>query len=498
MRDRLGGPSLRSDGERRLRWALAALAAGLVVAGGTSLLGTGGAAADSAPGQGSSYAQLLQVTPHEWSLAVGAVFGEALAGHTDTVARAQSQGMDLGAVGQSAQGYNCGNPPNQYIYNAVPEPLETETGQQGADQGVTQSPSQSDYFATEYVKATSAPYGEADTTYAGPVADPTNAFAVTGMRSKAWSGNVNGVNEAGATSDIASLDIGGVVVLDGLHWEVLYPTGAQPTASFSIAHAIISGTALPTTADLSAVQGAINQALGTIGLQVQLPVNTEAQGIDFLSPLQVEVVPNATRDAVLDPAVTGLQPVYYQMANGLENGFSTDQSPYSGLGQVEATPPGQQLEAGLCQTDTPITVTDITVASFDGGGYFNAALGGVNATSSTLPANSYNLSEFSAYSLPGSTTYIPGTGAASGTTPGILGTPAATAATSATSAGGGSSSPAQRAATGLRLASRQHGGTPAGGPLLAAGLGGLGLMALLAEGDRRMMRRAQRTAIIEE
>jgi hypothetical protein len=37
----------------------------------------------------------------------------------------------------------------------------------------------------------------------------------------------------------------------------------------------------------------------------------------------------------------------------------------------------------------------------------------------------------------------------------------------------------------------------ASGPLLAIGLGGLGLLALLVEGDRRMMRRARGRLMFE-
>src|SRR5580704_8803558 len=64
----------------RARWAAAPLLspflfAFLVSSGNVA----GNAGADQNPTTGSSYAQLLQVAPHEGSLAVGAIFGEALA-----------------------------------------------------------------------------------------------------------------------------------------------------------------------------------------------------------------------------------------------------------------------------------------------------------------------------------------------------------------------------------------------------------------------------------
>ena len=463
------------------------VSAALVLAGVTSLIGTSGAAADQSPGQGSSYAQLLQVTPHEGSLAVGAVFGEALAGHTNTFARAQSQGLDLGAVGQAARGYNCGAPPQQAVYDAVPDPLQTETGAPGAAQGQTDSPSKSDYFSTEFVKADSTPYGEADTTYGGPVADPTNAFTVSGLHSKSWSGVVNGVNEAGATADIASLDIGGTVHLDGLHWETLYPTGGTPTGSFTIGHVTIAGTTLPTSQDLGQVQAAVNQAIGAIGLQLQLPTLTVAQGIASVPPLEIDVVPNATRDGIVDPVITNptVQGGVFQITNGLENGFANDNPPLNSLGQTESGANGQQLAQALCQSDTPITVLDVTVASFDGGGYFNAALGGVNASSSVLPPNSYDLAAlgFGSLDTPGSSQFTPGDAGSLGTAGLASSLPSGGASTP--------SAPLSSSATPARLDRGALSGSA--GPLLGVGLGGLGLLALLVEADRRKMRRAQRT-----
>ena len=491
-RDRVVG-----GGRARRRWgrrSIGAASAVLLLAGIAALGGGARASADQSPGQGSSYAQSLQVTPHEGSLAVGAVFGEALAGHTNTFARAQSQGLDLGSVGVSMKGYNCGQAPQQQVSDAVPEPLQTETGAQGADQGQTQGPDKSDYYSTEYVRATGTPYGEADTTYAGPMADPTNAFSAAGMHTKSWSGLVNGVNEAGATSDIKSLDVGaGAVVLNGLHWEARAPTGGTPTGSFSIGQAIIGGTPVPNPGDLSAVMSAANQALGSIGVQLQFPQSALTQGIEAVSPLEVDVLPNSTRDGLVDPGVTAAQGPYFQVTNGLENGFGSDQPPANQLGQAETGPSGQQLAAALCQSDTPITVLDITIAAFDGGGYFNTALGGVNATSSVLPANSYNLSALGLGSLT-----TPGSTDLSGGTAGSLGSDGSGSVTGGSpgSQGGGSTG-----GQGGGTAARSLGpfsDVAASGPLLASGLAGLGLLGFLVEADRRKMRTAQRTITFEE
>jgi hypothetical protein len=484
----------RGKGRRRLRWGLAAASAGLVASGVVVLAGGADAHAQTpgsvSPGQGSSYAQSIQVTPHEGSLAVGAVLGEALAGHTGDYARAQSQGLDLGAVGTSIKSYNCGQPPNSTAAAAVPSPLEVETGQPGAAQGVTDTNPQQTYGATEYAQATSTPYAEADTTYGDLNGQ---YFVVAGAHSRAWSGIVDGQRVAGATSDISQLSIaGGAVVLDGLRWSSVYPStgSAQPSGSFSLGSAEIMGKAAP-TADLSALQNAANTVLGVIGVQLQLPQVTDAGGIVSVSPLQVVVVPSSTRDALLDGVLNAIAPQYNQLANDLENGFSPSEP--------------SNLQQALCQSDTPITVADVALASIDGSGFFNAALGGVNASSSDLASNPFTLGlpSFS-FGSPGSTVSTPGSAPSSGvaavSAPLASGSglvPTATPAAAATGATAGSASgAAPNGAT--QEAVPASAGFASGGPLLALGLAGLGATLLLAALERRAMKGPAAKAAFED
>lgn len=498
----------RSLSSHKIRWALAAAAVGMVGVGIASSVVTEPAGAAVSPGVGASYAQGFQVTPHEGSLAVGGVFDEALAGHTDEIARAQSQGLDLGAVGTSIKGYNCGSPPTA-LANYVPDPLQAETPSSGGKATSTAGPSPSDNNSdgsTEYVLANSSPYGEADTTFGGTIAAPANLITIAHVASKAWSGMVNGNRVAAATTDIGQVTIAGTVTLSGLHWEATFPSGAsaKPNSSFGINKVTVAGQSIP-TADLSAVADAANQVLTKLGIVLVFPSSTAAQGIQFESPLQVEVVPNNTRDGITDPIITGVVGQNeYPIANGLENGFANTSAPYNALAPLEqgaSGSPQQQLEAALCQSDTPITVADITVAAFTAGGYFNLGLGGVNATSGALPVNPYSLSAFAPFSLPGSTQVIPGSAA----TPGVAATPGSsggspTAATPSISTSGatpGASTAASPAApvSVSPAASIAH---AASGPLLGIGLGVLGLLGLLAELDRRSIRRTVHSAVFEE
>ena len=471
---------------------IGAVSGAMTITGALGLGPVSNAGAAVAPGIGTSYAQSFQVTPHEGSLAVGVVLGEALAGHTNNVARAQSQGEDLGSVGLAMQGYNCGQAPSATQVALVPLPLQAETPASGGVEDKTQDPTTGaqktspSYFppsfgSTEHVLTNGTPYGEADTYYG--LLDGSGAFKVSGMASKAWSGLVDGKRVAAATSDIGTLDIAmGAVVIKGLHWEVAYPSGGsgQPTGSFSIGQLTLGGKPVP-TGDPSAALNAANQVLTNLGIQIGVPTSTQVMGLQAVGPLEFRWVPNAARDAIVqkvsNPAAQALHPI----EDGLENGFPNEP---------------KQLAEATCQSDTPITVADITIASFTGAGYFNMALGGVNATSGDAPVNPYDLAQFQATSVAGLNQSIAGTAATPGT-PGALGTGASQLGASAPTALGGGAAPSTGITGGSRPIRRAAAVGHASGPLLAIGLGGLGLLALLVEGDRRMMRRARGRLMFE-
>jgi hypothetical protein len=451
-----------------------------MIIAGTVGIGTGSrAGAAVAPGVGTSYAQSFQITPHEGALAVGLVLGEALAGHTNNVARAQSQGEDLGSIGLSLEGYNCGKQPSDQQKALIPQALQAETPPGGAPDEKTLQPTDGldkaspnswppSWGSYEHVLANGTPYGQADTSY-GEING--GGFTVAGMKSKAWSGMINGQREAGATSDVGLIDLAGGVVIKNMHWEVHFPSGgsAPPSASFSIGQLTIGGQAVPTN-DPSAALDAANKVLGNLGILLEAPKATFAQGVQFMSPLAVEEVPNENRDAVLKAVVNPAGQAENPIANGLENGFGNGEP--------------QPLVDALCQSDTPITVADITIASLDGGGYFTTAFGGVNATSGDAPYNPFNLSKFQASSSLGSSQVLGGTAAIAGT-PGTPGTPPADTGQQTAVLG----TKQGRGNGGAKFAAAVH--HKPNGPLLAIGLGGLGLLALLAEADRRVIRRTQ-------
>lgn len=419
------------------------------------------------PGRGNALAEGVAVLPRQGSLAVGIIFGEALAGHTNSEAKAQSQDIDLGSIGTSLTSSNCGKPPT-LTPDQIPQPLLVESGEPNAAKGTTQS---------DYGGAFSK-FGQADVTPYAKSVTVVAPFAIAGVLSvgggtvTSWSGMVKGERVAGATADVSGITFPGGTSVSALHWEATFPStgSAKPAGTFSIGHAVINGTAVPTQ-NAATVLAQLNNAVSPLGFQINQPQVHVTSGIQFVDPLGISVVPNSTRDGVLGGVIAGIQPVRSQAVAALLSAY--------------------------CQANTGVTVADIAIGSISGAGSFSLLFGGAQASSGEVAANTFNLN-------------LPALGAGGvelGSTPGTDGT-------GSTDAGAGAlPSATGQSGTGAALASSGTaqtgpvagaGGTlgpigqiglikgKRGGALAAVGLGGLALIAALAEGDRRMMRRAQR------
>ena len=416
------------------------------------LAGPGRAATD--PGQGTAIATTDRIDPRAGSLSIGITFGTALAGHQNRVAKAQSQAVDLGAIGTSLAAYQCDGTPGPVPDSSQPQPLTTETGQAGADKGISQSDLGGSY--SRFVRADSTPAGEAVTTTA-PLS-LAGVVSVGGGVARAWSGITNGVRQATATVDMSGITFPGGTSLAGLHWEATFQSIPKvvTTGRFSIGHATIGGVAVPTT-DPTATLAKLNTALLPLGLRVDAPSSHVTSGIQWVEPLGISVVPSATRDNLAGVVLGAVQPIRQQAFDALLKAY--------------------------CKAETEITVVDVAVGGITGAGSFNLTIGGVQATSGVLPANGFDLG------IPGSALgsfvengALPSTGLG-GESPGFSApTSAALPATAPAK-----TAPAGVVASGLKAVQGARGGALAG-----VSLGALAVLAALAEADRRKMRRAQR------
>jgi hypothetical protein len=455
----------RRTGYRRTRFGAAAVAGVFAAtwAGMTWMTSTQGGAA-TAPGRGSASAQTLQVLPKAGSLSIGVTLGESLAGHQNNQAKAQSQAIDLGAIGTSLTGYSCGKNPT-FKPSQLPQALIVESGDKGADVGITQTEEGGAF--SKFGKANVSPYSEAITTSA-PVAI-AGVISIGAGVAKTWSGVVNGQRVAGASSDIAGITLPGGVSLAALHWEAVYSsTGdAKPAGVFSIGQASAPGA--PAANPLAGLD-AINAVLSPIGLHLVLPTTHVTSGTLYVDPLKIEIVPNATRDGLLNTVLKGIQPI--------------------------REPTVAAVLKAYCQGSTELTVADVAIGSISGAGSFELVLGGAQATSGTIDRNGFDLG-IPGYNPPADLNV---TSPAADQLPAVaVATPETTLAPTAPPvtdpAPVVTTAPAPKVLA-LGPVKAAHG--KRGGTLAAVGLGGLGLLAVLAEGDRRKMRHAQRLATLED
>lgn len=457
---------------RRTRWTAAVVA---VAMGATFLAMPGADAADGefANGTASAIAQSYKVNPTAASLSIGVTFGLSLADYTNKVARAESQAINLGVIGTTLAGEPCDGGDPTLSSEKQPQGLRAESTDPKAAEGY----SEQDKYApviTKSVRAAGTPESEAQTTTI-PLGQ-SGVLEMKGVKSDALTHVIDGkTREAKATVDVQSIDIAGVVYLGDLHWEAIYRTGADTTKAgkFTIGDAVVSGNpvAVP-QGDPSQAFDALNTALAPLGIELVAPKAYENAGIQFIDPLTIQVVPSTTRDQA-----TG---------NVLNTAHPVRESLYDALLKLD------------CKNATYITVSDIVLGSITGSGSFQVLVGGGQATSGELKTTSF-LKGFDTGNLPGLDD-ISG-GPLGGSTGGdsLGGSSLSDSSSSAAPAGGSGTTSASTGKS--NGGNEQAAATPAashrplgkrGGALAA--VGGLGLLLLLAmaEGDRRMMRRAQR------
>ena len=438
------------------RTAITASAVGIAVAV-TALTGplgaadAGTAATTATAGSASATATSFKVNPTTASLSIGITFGIALAAYTNNVSQSESRALDLGIIGSTLAGEGCDGGDPTLPAEDQPQPLRADSRDPSSAQGKTEN----EKFLpaiTKSVIANPSPFSEANTITAG--LNASQAFLKLGAaHSRTMTRLSDGNREAIATVDIGSIGIAGVLELTGLKWSARSSTGKDDAndGSFTIGALKVLGQSLPVGDSLKAIEGA-NAVLGTLGIQIGYPKAHVSAGILFVDPLVIKVVPSKTRDSISQLVLGTIQPVRENLYTAL-------------------------LEQD-CGNATYITVSDIAVGSLTGAGSFALELGGVQTKSEELKTSSFlgidptgslssndgfdGLNDLIDTPILGDLAPLP-----TGDAPTISKKP-------------------QRA----KLAATEKGSR--GGRMAAVGLGGLLALLLVADRDRRLMRRAQR------
>jgi hypothetical protein len=454
---------------RRTRRAAVVVATGLLTV--TALTGVtvqpGGAQTATAfgPGTGQAIAIAYKVNPVFGNLSFGITAGESVAVHQNTGALAQSKAINLGVIGVTLAGEGCDGADPTLPASSQPQPVIVGSDEPGAAEG-----KRADLAGaiSMFSKATAAPFSEALTTVA-PLGDAAVAL-ISGGRSQATSGVVSpGVREARAISEIGEIDLlNGAVVIKGMRWEAIQRTGGTTTNSgtFSLGSITVGGKPTPIPSDPVDQLRLLQDVLASVGLTVKAPVTRVAEGIVFVDPLTIGIVPSALRDGILGQALSALQPVREGLVSTILQ-----------LGCHGA------LDLLGNNAATAVTILDLALASVSGAGYTTLELGGVQATTAEIAGfNGLGVGELPA---------VPDLGGTIGDLPLDAGLPPALPTDGVGSGTGGGDETAAEPISDTDDGDR-------GGVLLAIGAGGLLLLLATAEADRRKMRRAQREILLED
>lgn len=419
--------------------------------------GVQGAPAQEAvkPGRGLALAETQKIDPRTGSLSFAITAGRSIAGHQNTVAQASSQAYDYGVIGQTAAAKGCDGGNSSLPDESQPHAVQVDSRQPNPTQDVDED--KVPVPAHKYATANATPYGEAITTTAPQTIG--GFINIGGGVATAHSGLVENATqrEAKAVSDVSGISIPlAGVEMSSMHWEATWRSTDPEngvTGLFSIGSASIGGQALPTN-DPSQTLVQINGALAAIGVSMVPPTAHKAGDIIFVDPMGISIFQSPARDALLFPVLGGVQPVRQDLF--------------------------EALLAQDCGNATYITIFDIVAGPFTGGGSFSVILGGVQASSGDAFDNAYCLA---------CNTPAPSLGSSTNTPSVISNTVSAPSTAGATFQGNTTPAAAPGAVTPV-AATKLDG--KRGGALAGVGLAGLAMIAAMAEGDRRKMRRAQR------
>jgi hypothetical protein len=418
------------------------------------------------PGTGSAIALAYKVNPLFGNLSFGITAGESVAGHQNTGASAQSKAVNLGVIGVTLAGEGCKGDEPTLPAEDQPQPVIVTTDDPNSASGKTAEVLGIPNLIRMSARATKAPFAQAITTVA-PIGDPAGV-AISGGTATATSGVVNaGTREAKAVSEIGEISFfNGLLTLRGLRWEAIQRSGGTTTnsGSFTLGSLHLAGNVIPLPDDALQQITVLRDVLGALGLTLTPPQTRVEQGIVFVDPLRIGIVPSVARDALISGVLGVLAPVRQAFTDLL----------------AELGCEGQDIIGN--NGKTAITVLDLALASISGAGALTLEVGGVQATTSELGG-------FSGLGLIPALPDLPAFDSGLGSLP---------VGSDLPDLGSGSAGPGSNtggSATPKPISDDDDG--ERGGVLLGVGAGGLLLMLLTAEADRRKMRRAQREIPLE-
>ncbi|MGN6523540.1 MAG: hypothetical protein ACTHMZ_10140 [Actinomycetes bacterium] len=336
--------------------------ASLTLIGAATLIPPAGASGAFVIGTATATAQAFMLTPRTGGFAYTITGGASIADYRGSLAQAESQSIDFGLIGTSLTSEQCDGSSPTISSEQLPQPLIAESDKGNVSKSQDQTGiAQSGVLAVGghmTVAATTVPAATAS--YDGGNLTIPGLLSATGMTTGAGAKLIPGQART-ATSDAAvgrlSL-LGGVVVLDHLHWSAdqRSGSGAHDRGSFTVGDVIVNGQTYPGSADqLATVFTAVNTVLAPTGLHVTIPTPRKTANGIAVPPMSIGIDNSALGASIVNPLLTASQPVQEQVKNVLF-GIS-------------------------CKFGSIFTIEDIFLSAVDGTGGFDLQLGGVTASS---------------------------------------------------------------------------------------------------------------------
>jgi hypothetical protein len=285
----------------------AALVAALVVSPGADAQDAPAPA--SAPvvdaGRATARANVVSVAPISGSLSFAISTGAAVAETQGGLAQSFAQSIDLGLIGTSLTAEGCDGSDPAVPAERLPQPTLADNRNGDASYETQELPLAGNGIGAglELASATLQPASRAVSTTGDLDLAPLLSLAGGRSIAEAEVFDTTG-REARSTVDI-SFDLAGVLRITGMRWNAHHRTGDEPDAggSFAMEALEVLGVPVPTESLAGAAQ-AVNDALASLGLRIELPQVlrlTEPVDLVRVTPLRIVIDDSPAGAAAVRP-----------------------------------------------------------------------------------------------------------------------------------------------------------------------------------------------------
>jgi hypothetical protein len=346
------------------RRTIAAAAASTVVALAAWFTGNPGAGAEGGFTNGTAKATALvsRIAPGVGSLQLALGAGSAVSELRNGLAQAEAKAADLGLIGTTLTAEGCDGGDATVSPDQLPQPLRIDNRKGDASASADEVPSGGATFGggRKEVSATDDPGAEATTTSAD--IDLSPVLKIGGGKADAITRIVDGnAREALATST-ASIDIAGVVQLEGMTWRAFHRTGAgaKVEGTFDVGRAAGTASPLGPTA-IEPTEPVINQLLAPSGISVSFPKVvhlTDPVDLVRVTPMRILLKDSPAGATVVGPVLNATRAQREQLFT--------------------------QIASQFCQAAGALLVGDVGLTIAAGAGFLAVDIGGVEATTADV------------------------------------------------------------------------------------------------------------------